>query len=84
VGQQVRLQIRPLVEAPAADGALVRGLLHVEDLVHRQGPRLAEALAALRALEWFLLGVDVAVVTEVVLGSILGISFGRSFDELTL
>lgn len=34
--QQVRLQVGPLVEAPAAHRALVRRLLQMQDLVHGQ------------------------------------------------
>lgn len=33
VGEQVRLQVGPLIEAPIADGTLVRRLFHVQDLV---------------------------------------------------
>ena len=47
VGQQVGFQVGPLVEAPLTDGALVGRLLHVENLVYRQGPRLTKALAAI-------------------------------------
>ena len=62
VGEQVGLEVGPLVEAPLADGALVRGLLHVEDLVHGKGARLAEALATDFTLEGLLIGMDVSVV----------------------
>lgn len=54
------LQVRPLVEAPAANGALVGRLFHVQDLVDGQCPGLAETLAAFETLEWLLLGVDVS------------------------
>ena len=67
VALHVRLQVGALVEAPVADGALVRRLLQVGHLVHGQGARLAEALAAVGALEGLLLRVDVAVVPQVVL-----------------
>ena len=69
VRQKVRLQVRPLVEAPAADGALVRRLLHVQNFVHGQSSGLAEAFAALAALERLLLRVDVPVVAQVVLAA---------------
>ena len=39
----------------------------VQDLVHCKGARLAEALATTCALVWFLLGVNVRVVPQVVL-----------------
>jgi hypothetical protein len=55
VREQVRLQVGALVEAAAAHRTLVWGLLHVEDLVHGQCPRLAEAFPTLAALERFLL-----------------------------
>ena len=67
MGEQVGLQVGPLVEASLADGTSVRTFLHVEDLVDGQGPRLAEAFPAVVALEGLLLGVDVPVVTQVVL-----------------
>lgn len=54
------LQVGPLVETATAHGTLVRRLLHVQNLVHGQGARLAEALAALGALEWLLFRVDVS------------------------
>lgn len=53
------LEIAPLIKASGADRALVRRLLHVQDLVNGQGPALAESLAAFGALERLLLAVDV-------------------------
>lgn len=53
------LQIRALIEGAIAHGTLVRRLLHVQNLVHGQGARLAKAFAALGALEGLLLGVNV-------------------------
>jgi hypothetical protein len=61
VREEVSLQVRALVEAPAANRTLVRRLLHVQDLVHGQRARLAEALAALDAFKWFLFGMDISV-----------------------
>lgn len=61
VREDVRFQIRSLVEAAIANVALVRRLLHVQDFVHGQRARLAESLSAVGAFERFLLGVDVAV-----------------------
>lgn len=60
VREQVRFQIGALVEAAIAHGALVRRLLHVQNLMDGQRTRLAETLAALEALERFLLGVNVS------------------------
>jgi len=59
VGEQVCLEVGALVETAAANRTLVRGLLHVQDLVHGQSARLAEPLATLSALERLLLRVDV-------------------------
>jgi len=67
VRQQVGLQVGPLVEAPAADWTLVRGFLHVQDLVDGERSRLAKALPAFAALERFLLRMDVTVISKVVL-----------------
>ena len=55
VGEEVGLQIGPLVEGPAAGGTLVWRVVHVEDAVDGEGARLAEALAAFSALEGLLL-----------------------------
>jgi len=59
VREKMSLQVAPLIETSGADRTLVRRLLHVQDLVHRQSATLAEALAAFGALERFLLAVDV-------------------------
>jgi hypothetical protein len=59
VSEEVCLEVGALVEAAAAHRTLVGRLLHVQDLVYGQRPRLAEALAALAALERLLLRVDV-------------------------
>ena len=59
VGEQVGLEVGALVETAAAHRTLVGGLLHMQDLVHGQSPRLAEPLATLSALERLLLRVDV-------------------------
>ena len=59
VGEQVGLEVGALVETAAAHRTLVGGLLHVQDLVHGQSPRLAEPLATLSTLERLLLRVDV-------------------------
>ena len=59
VGEQVGLEVGALVEAAAAHRTLVWGLLHVQDLVNGQCPRLAEPLAAFTTLERLLLRVDV-------------------------
>ena len=64
--EEVGLEVGPLVEAPLTDGAAVRGLLVVEDLVHGQGAVLAETFTTIIALERLLFGVDVAVVPAIV------------------
>ena len=67
VCEEVGLEVGPLVEAPLANGTFVGGLLHVQDLVHGQGSGLTEPLAALCTLEGLFLGVDVAVVPQMIL-----------------
>lgn len=59
VREEVGLEVAALVETPGTDRTLVRGLLHVQDLVDRESTALAEAFAALAALEGFLLAVNV-------------------------
>ena len=66
VCEEVGLEVGPLVEAPLTDGAAVRRLLVVEDLVHGQGAVLAETFPTIIALERLLFGVDVAVVPAIV------------------
>ena len=60
VGQQMGLQVGPLVEASAALVALVRRVLHVQDAVDGQSPGLTEAFAAILAFERLFLRVDVS------------------------
>ncbi len=67
VGQQMGLQVAPLVERALAHGTLVRTLLHVEDPMDGEGAGLAEPLPALRTAERFLFRMDVAVVPQMVL-----------------
>jgi hypothetical protein len=59
VGEEVGLQVGALVEGPRADGTLVRGLVHVQDLVHCQRPRLTKSLPTFRTFERLLLTVNV-------------------------
>lgn len=60
VRQQMGLEVRTLIETALANGALVRRLLHVENLVNGQGARLAEAFAAFQAFERFLFRMNVS------------------------
>jgi len=60
VGEQVGLQIGSLVEGAIAHWALMRRLLHMQDLVDSQSSGLTESLAAFGTLEGFLLGVDIS------------------------
>lgn len=61
VSEKMGLEVAPLIEAPGADGALVRRFLHVQNLVDSQRPALTESLAALGALERFLFAVNIPV-----------------------
>lgn len=61
VREKMSLEVAPLIEAPGADGTLVRRFLHVQNLVDSQRPALTESLAALGALERFLLAVDIPI-----------------------
>lgn len=60
VRQKMRLQVAPLIEAPAAYRALVRRLLHMHDFVNRQSPALAKPFAALVTFERLLLAVYIS------------------------
>lgn len=58
-----------MVEGAVADGTLVWCLLKMGNLVHGECPRLAETFAAVGALEGFLFGMNVPVVTEMILSA---------------
>ena len=55
------LEVRPLVEAASANGALVRRLFQVQNAMDGQRPRLAETFTAIGAFERLLFRVDVTV-----------------------
>lgn len=59
VREKMGLQVASLVETPCAHGTFVRRFLHVQDLVHGQGPALTESFSTLGAFERFFLAVDV-------------------------
>ena len=61
------LEVGPLVEAALTNGTSVGTFLHVEDAMDGKRPRLAEAFATFVAFERLLLGVNVSVVSQVVL-----------------
>ena len=61
VGEEVSLEVGSLIEGATAGVALVRRVLHVQDPVHGQRPRLTEPFSALRALERLFLRMDVPV-----------------------
>lgn len=63
----VSFKVGALIEAAVAHGAFVRRFLQVRHLVDREGPTLAESLAAVVALERLLFGVDVAMISQVIL-----------------
>lgn len=67
VRQEVHLEAGPLVERLATGRTLVRRGVHVEDLVNREGPRLTEAFPTIRTLERFVFGMNVSVVSQMVL-----------------
>jgi len=69
VSQKVGFQVGPLVETPLAHRALVRRLLHVKYSMDRQSPGLAESFPTFCALERLLLGMDVPVVSKVILAA---------------
>jgi len=69
VSEEVGFQIRALVETPLAHWALVRRLLHVKYTMDCQCPGLAESFPTFCALEWLLLGMDVPVVSKVILAA---------------
>ena len=67
VGQQVGLEVAPLVEASAASRTLVRRIFHVQDLVDGQCPRLTKPLATLVALEGLLFGMNVPTIDKIII-----------------
>ena len=67
--EQMCFEVGSLVETTLAHRALVRTLLHVEDLVDGEGSRLTEPFTTLTALEGLLLRVDISVIPQMVLAS---------------
>ena len=67
MGEDVGLDAAAVVEVLAADGAGEHDVGGVEDLVHVEAARLAETLATVRALERLILGVDIFVVSQMIL-----------------
>lgn len=59
VREQMRLEVTALVETALAHRTLVRRFFQVEDFVYGQRSRLTESFAAFRALERFLLGMNI-------------------------
>ena len=54
-------EVRPLVEAASANGALVRRLFQVQNAMDGQRPRLAETFTAIGAFERLLFRMDVTI-----------------------
>ena len=69
MGEEVGFKVAPLPERNLTDGTLVAVALTVQDLMNGKGPRLAETLLTTVALVRLLLGVDVSVVSQMVLPS---------------
>ena len=67
VREEMRLEVGSLVKAPLTHGAFVRRLLHMQDLMNSQGSRLAETLATLGTFKRFLFGMNVSVISQVIL-----------------
>ena len=67
VGKKMSFEIWSLIEASLAHLALVRRLLHVKDLMNGQCSRLTESLPTFCADERLLLGVNVSMISQVVL-----------------
>lgn len=65
----MRLEVRPLIEASIADGALVRRFLEMCHFVDSQRARLTKALATVVALERLLFGMNVPMIPQMVLTS---------------
>lgn len=65
----VRFEVGALVEASIADRAFMGRFLQVRHFMHRKCSRLTEALAAVIALEWLFFGVNISVISEMVLAT---------------
>lgn len=63
----VSLKISALIETAIAHGTLVRRLLEMGDFVNGESSRLTESLAAVVALERLLFGVNVSMISQVIL-----------------
>lgn len=58
-----------LIERLSTGRALVRGILHVQDLMNGQGSGLAKSFSTFKTFEWFVFGMDVLVISQVILSS---------------
>ena len=68
MGQQMSFKVGSLVEGASADGTcVVGGILHVKNFVNSQCTALTKPFAALITLVRLLLGVDVAVIPQMIL-----------------
>lgn len=67
MGEKVSFQVTSLIKGSSACGAFVRRFLQVQGFMNRQSSRLTKSLPALLTFEGFLLGVNISVVSQVVL-----------------
>lgn len=67
MGEKVSFQVTSLIKGSSACGTFVRRFLHMQRFMNSQRSRLTKSLAALLTFEGFLLGVNVSVVSQVVL-----------------
>ena len=58
-----------LIESLSTGRALVRGVLHVQDLMDGQGSGLTKSFATFETFERFVFGMDVFVIPQVILSS---------------
>lgn len=65
----VRLKISSLVECAIAYGALVRCFFEMRHFVDSKRARLTKAFATIIALEGLLFGVNVSMITQVILST---------------
>lgn len=65
----VRLKISSLVKCAIAYGALVRCFFEMRHFMDSERARLTKSLATIVALEWLLFGMNVAMITQMILST---------------
>lgn len=65
----MRFEVGSLVEAAIANGTFMGRFLQMRHFMHGECSRLTETFSAVVALEWFFFGVNVAMISQMILAT---------------